>query len=166
MLIVKNRNLKKLVPLVAIFVSLLSFSMGAQPVSAAAARCNNPFLAPTDNVVTCPTTSFLLIDGGTAGFKPDRCYVVKAFGSGSSQTYQWISSGGCNIAPFKAPGKDTGGLQELPDVAGGRAWVLGPRDGPQSCRIFSRWVYPIINFLGIGVGFVVTIMIVIGGIQY
>ncbi len=177
----QNKNLKALIViLAAILMPFAAIILNTQSVFAAAPRCYQSLVAPS-GVGGCghwPVT--------TGGYPvANKCYILQLANGGGGFVYQPASctsgvfatggnKGGGNKTGNNSSNNSNGGgnsstpvsVAELADRKGERSCLLRASDSPTSCRIFNRWLFPAIDFLGIGVGILVTIMIVVGGIQY
>lgn len=143
---------KIVIPVLVISILLVSGMMIFPGlVSAAAAKCHDRLAG---NTYTCPVkpATGTKIDGKTGGtFAADKCYMFREVDKG------WETSD-CKLDVFA-------------QVIDGRP--IQPKDDPASqectgdkCDLVVRVLNPIINFLAAAVGLIVTIVIVIGGIQY
>ena len=122
------------------------------PTHVAAANSKKPICAILDQGrVDCPSDNKYMDKGG--------CW-YKDLGSPEEGPNKdgWVQAASCENGIFQAALK--------PAITPSEDPALTKCNGPNSCDLVKKYLDPLINVLAAAVGVVVTISIVIGGIQY
>lgn len=127
---------------------------------AAKSQCWDP-LGPPPLLDDCPANGggFTKQNGDPIVNDGNHCYDLIATGAGL-----FWSESICGAGHFFSTAVGSGGL---PDVSANSSCTLNNAEDPNnSCVLFNKWLFPIVDVLAVGVGVVVAVMIAIGGIQY
>ena len=143
-----NKKLLKPTYFIAILLAFLVPLITVVPASAATNCYYDPTTGTGDEkVVDCSQFPAATFPGGSPGTK---CYAVSGLMPGVS-----VSEISCSDSRF-------GGANGSPTDS----CSIAPPSDPCHNVIVQKYIDPAINFLAIGFGIIVTIMVVIGGLQY
>jgi hypothetical protein len=143
--------LAALLLLPALVTFLFPATGSAGPAPAGSPLCYNK-LAGSLPIVCLAPTSTTLINGETGKkFENSKCYTFADVSKG------WVEDS-CEADVFKQALRGTAPIAAADDPA--------HKCTGSNCDIVAKVLNPIINFLAAAVGIVVTIVIIIGGIQY